>query len=85
MRDRRRLFIKPAGPTAVLSVAVIQDTCHRSAVGPAGGKSALGKSSSIPHKNLLTVLLAAPQGVTLSSNVAPWWDSTGGWSGHSLL
>ena len=28
------------------------------------------KSSSIPHKNLLTVVLAAPQGVTLSSNVA---------------
>ena len=28
------------------------------------------KSSSIPHKNLLTVLLAAPQGVTLSSIVA---------------
>ena len=28
------------------------------------------KSSSIPHKNQLTVLLAAPQGVTLSSNVA---------------
>ena len=49
----------------------------RSAVGPAGGKSAVGKSSSIPHKNPLTVVLAAPQGVTLSSNVAmvhavPW-------------
>merc|ERR1711994_518988 len=28
------------------------------------------KSSSIPHKNPLTVLLAAPQGVTLSSIVA---------------
>ena len=42
----------------------------RSAVGPAGGKSAVGRSSSIPHKNLLTVLLAAPQGVMLSSNVA---------------
>ena len=42
----------------------------RSAVGPAGGKSAVGKSSSIPHKNPLTVVLAAPQGVTLSSNVA---------------
>ena len=33
-------------------------------------KVAVGKSSSIPHKNPLTVLLAAPQGVTLSSNVA---------------
>ena len=42
----------------------------RSAVGPAGGKSAVGKSSSIPHKNPLTVVLAAPQGVTLFSNVA---------------
>ena len=42
----------------------------RSTVGPAGGKSADGKSSSIPHKNPLTVVLAAPQGVTLSSNVA---------------
>ena len=28
------------------------------------------KLSSIPHKNPLTLLLAAPQGVTLSSNVA---------------
>ena len=27
-------------------------------------------SSSIPHKNPLTFLLSAPQGVTLSSNVA---------------
>ena len=36
MRDRRRLFSKPAGSTADLSVAVIQDTCDRSAVEPAG-------------------------------------------------
>ena len=67
MRDRRRLFIKSAGPTADLSVTVIQDTCHRSAVGPVG----LIKSRLLSLiKNPLTVLLAAPQGVTLSSNVA---------------
>ena len=57
MRDRRRLFIKPAGPTADLSVAVIQDT-------------------SIPHKNLLTVVLAAYQvasviSKTLDANPGP--------------
>ena len=54
MRDRRRLFIKQTGVLTNFS-------CYshtRSAVGPAG----LIKS--------VYTLLAAPQGVTLSSNVA---------------